>query len=29
VTDESSPFFGKYIGANYTGIAIQMCVNGK
>ncbi len=26
VTDEKSPFFGKYIGANYTGIAIQRCV---
>lgn len=26
VTDENSPFFGKYIGANYTGIAIQRCV---
>lgn len=26
VTDEDSPFYGKYIGANYTGIAIQMCV---
>lgn len=27
VTDENSPFFGKYIGANYTGIAIQLCVS--
>lgn len=26
VTDASSPYFGKYIGANYTGIAIQRCV---
>ena len=26
VTDENSPFFGKYIGANYTGIAIQRCL---
>jgi len=26
VDDESSPFFGKYIGANYTGIAIQKCL---
>lgn len=26
VTDENSPFFGKYIGANYTGIAIQKCL---
>lgn len=27
VTDENSPFYSKYIGANYTGIAIQMCID--
>lgn len=27
VTDENSPFYGKYIGANYTGIAIQRCLS--
>lgn len=26
ITDANSPYFGKYIGANYTGIAIQRCV---
>ena len=26
VTDKNSPLFGKYIGANYTGIAIQRCL---
>ena len=29
VTDKNCPFYGKYIGANYTGIAIQMCVSDK
>ena len=29
VKDKNSPFYGKYIGANYTGIAIQMCVDLK
>ena len=27
VTDENSPFYGKYIGANYTCIAIQLCID--
>ena len=26
VTDENSPYFGKYIGCNFTGVAIQRCV---
>ena len=26
VTDESSPYFGKYIGCNFTGVAIQRCL---
>lgn len=29
VTDEKSKYFGKYIGANYTGIAIQKCLDTK
>lgn len=29
VTDESSPYFGKYIGCNFTGVAIQRCVEGN
>ena len=26
VTDEQSPHFGKYIGCNFTGVAIQRCL---
>lgn len=26
VTDENSPLFGKYIGCNFTGVAIQRCL---
>ena len=26
VTDESSPYFGKHIGCNFTGVAIQRCL---
>ena len=26
VTDENSPYFGKYIGCNFTGVAIQRCL---
>lgn len=26
VTDEQSPYFGKYIGCNFTGVAIQRCL---
>ena len=26
VTDESSPYFGKFIGCNFTGVAIQRCL---
>ena len=26
VTDEASPYFGKYIGCNFTGVAIQRCL---
>lgn len=29
VTDGNSKYFGKYIGANYTGIAIQKCLDAK
>ena len=26
VTDENSPLFGKYIGCNFTGVAIRRCL---
>lgn len=26
VTDENSPYFDKYIGCNFTGVAIQLCL---
>ena len=26
VTDEESPHYGKYIGCNFTGVAIQLCL---
>ena len=26
VTDEKSPYFDKYIGCNFTGVAIQLCL---
>lgn len=29
VTDENSPYFGKYIGCHFTGVAIQRCIQEK
>ena len=26
VTDENTPYFGKYIGCNFTGVAIRRCL---